>query len=1015
MPRPAFRLVRILFAATCLSVCFLRADYKAPGDYTLREWNEPNGLPSNETASVFQDENGYLWVATNSGLARFDGAAFEITQAPSEASSRGIVYSRKTDVDGIRGIIAPPNSIAGTEGTATARVDGFYAQLATGEFQFFQEPDLTGKPVRTVFVDPSGAIWLGCEDGTLLQRTAAQKKVFPPPAGGPQGKRVPVFATDSQGTLWVAAGFYLARFEEGQWIPVTYGSIDPQIRICSSRTGGPWLITRTALLRWSDGQFRELMKLPNLLGAHFVQTTLEDRHGNFWIGTRSQGLFRFSAGQLLRAPTSSEDITSLCEDSEEDLWVATNGGGLNRLRPKAHRLYDQTSGLKDNFSYTVTEDTGGNIWLANRDGGVARILSDGTIDLTSKRANWRSFSAMSIYAGIKGGVWITSGIGIFKTDQSDPDKLQRISALNNFKTIRSTFVARNGDYWFSVDPDRVARWRDGQLTVFGAAEGFDGREVRAISEDQAGNIWLGAADGRLFRSSGDRFELTPFVGSESVGAIQSLFFTADGALLVGTTRQGVMILSPDGRIAPRLLSSKNGLPNNNISQILSDDYDRYWFASRGGIFWLHHAQLQDFIQRKIEHVHAVPLGTDDGIPELSCLGLFQPAAWKSHDGKLWFATRRGVLCTDPSVTLTSDNDLPPVTASGVKCDGKIIPLDPEIEIPASARKTEIRMSVLCLSASERVVVRCRLDGFDNDWIIQKNSRVATYPKLPPGKYVFHAAASNGNGIWNEEVELLTLVVNPPWWKSVWAQTAYLLALVSVVGIIVRARSHRRLRRRLAKLEQERAVEQERTRIARNIHDELGASLTHISLLTQTAENEDPIQAARYEKIYAATRDITRAMDEVVWAVNPKCDDLENLVYYVSNFAQAFLGAANIRCRLDLPQKLPAIHLTSAVRHSMFLCCKEALNNIVKHSGADLVTIAITLSEQNDWLTLRLTDNGHGLESKSAQETSGDRIADGYGLNNMKSRMQEIGGSCEITSPGGEGTTVSFSLPIAPTS
>lgn len=1006
MTRLISHLIRLLIPALWFLASVSYADYKAPSDYTLREWNESSGLPSNEAASLFQDEKGYLWVVTSAGYAKFDGTTFESFQMPPEVSARGLIYCSGKTYGMFQGMISPANIIVSTNGPGPSPVDGYYAQDEKGEFKFHQVPELADKSVRTVFVTETGTLWLGCEDGTLFRRTSQETETYAPPAGGPAGKRVPVFATDKAGQIWVAAGFYLARFEGNQWSPINTGTNDPQVRICSSHTGGPWLITRTTLLKWKDGRFEEIIKLPELAGAHYVQTTIEDRHGDLWIGTRSQGLFRVTNSQLVHVATSNEDIAAIYEDAEDDIWVATNGGGLNRLRPKAHQLYGQTSGLKDNFSYTVTEDSNGIIWLANRDGGVARILGDGTLDLISKRANWRSFSAMSVAPALGGGIWITTGIGVYKTDALDPEKILRLNALNNFKTIRSTLVARNGDYWFSVDPDRVARWRENQLAIFGPNEGFDGREVRAITEDPSGAIWLGAADGRLFRNNGERFERVPFAGSDDAGAIQALYFEPDGTLLAGSTRRGVFVLPPANRTAPRVLNSSSGLPNNNITQILADDYDRFWFASRGGIFWIHRAQVRDFVEGKPGRVHAVMLGVDDGLPELTCLGLFQPSALKSRDGKLWFATRRGVLCTDPTLT-TGEDELPPVKISTIGCDGRTQPTTNDLKIKSTVRKTEIRLSVLCLSAPERVIVRCRLDGFDNDWVIQKNSRVATYPRLPPGQYVFRAMASNGNGVWNDQAELLTITVTPPWWQSLWARLLYLISLVIVVGSVVRARSHRRLRRKLENLEQERAIEQERTRIARNIHDELGASLTHISLLTQAAQHIHPAQTASLEKIYEATQEITRAMDEIVWAVNPKCDDLESLAYYIGNFAQRLLSTAGIRCRLDLPSTPPPLHLPSPVRHNLYLCCKEALNNAVKHAQAEQVSV--TMKVDGRTLRIAISDNGRGLGSAAAGERT--RLTPASGLDNLHRRMTEIGGSCELSPQTGGGLAVTFAITL----
>jgi signal transduction histidine kinase/ligand-binding sensor domain-containing protein len=955
------------------------------------------------------DEQGYLWVATTTGLARFDGTTFEKSKLPAGALARGMIYAKGGANSEFCSQIALATTTA-PDGAPLANANGYYVRR-NGVFDFVAEPKLAGKIIKTIFSEEDGTLWLGCEDGTLLRRHGSEAEVFAAPDGMP-GKKIPIFAIDGDKHLWVAIGNFVARFDGTHLVPASTDRDEPEVRIASSQTGGPWLFTRTAVCKWSGGRLDEIAKLPELLGAHFIQTALEDRRGNLWIGTRSQGLFRLAGQQLIQIPTSSTDIASLCEDNEGGLWVATDGGGLNRLRPQAHRLFDQTSGLKDNFSYTVAEDSDGAIWLANRDGGVARI-KDGEVDPISRRAGWRSFSAMSVYPITNSGMWITCGIGVYRTDPTQPDKVFRVQSLNNFKGVRSTFVARNGDYWLSFDPDRVARLRGAEVTFFGPAEGLDAHEIRAISEDATGTIWLGASGGKLFRYTSERFELIPFSGAEKCGALQALRFETDGTLLVGTTRQGVMIIPPTGKGAPRVLGTDQGFPGDNITGILADDFGRYWFASRSGIFWVHRKQIQEFIERKTEHVDAIILGKDDGVPDLSCLGLYQPSVWKAKDGKLWFTTRRGVLRTDAALA-SGDDKLPPVSISGVKCDGRAQPTADELEIPATVRKIEISFSALSLSAPERILVRYRLDGFDNDWVLQHSGRVAVYPRLPAGNYVFHVMASNGTGVWNEPGAELKITIVPRWWQSLWAQFLYVLALVLIVAVLVRTWSLRRLHRRLERLKHEQSIERERTRIAQNIHDDLGASLTRISLLTQSAQHENAALTAKFEEIYETAHSITRSMDEIVWAVNPKCDDLENLVYYVGNFAQGFLGFAGIRCRLDLPEAPPKFPLTSQVRHNLFLCCKEALNNVAKHARATEVTITITVSQSS--LQITVADNGRGIAAagKSATTTGkAGRTSSGNGLKNMRARMEEMGGECAISTQTEAGTIVTFTIALPP--
>ncbi len=1008
LPRsPRRALVALALLATLAASAMLRAASAPPAHvppaYTLRHWQERDGLNSADLVGVRQDATGFLWVVSKTGLGRFDGTTFEPVAAPAGAFPRGFSTVPTNSRD--HGTAVLPGNRA--EGQADAGC--FFWR--DGAFVFEPEPVLAGEAPRAVFYAPDGARWIGCEDGTLLRRLGASVTRFELPAGA-GNNRPPTFASDASGRVWIAWGSTVHRIDGERCLEVKLTGRETDLRLVSSRTGDVWLINRTSLWRASpDGNaFVEVSALPAELVAHFVQVALEDRNGFLWLGTRSQGLFRWIAGHLLRAPTSSDDIAGLCEDSDGSLWVATDGGGLNRLRAQAHQLFDRDRGLFDNYSYTVATDAAGSTWLANRDGGVARV-QNGTVDPIARRAGWRQFSARSVHPAPDGGVWITSGLGVFRTTAGQPEKLERIEPLNALRNIRATFVARNGDYWLAVDPDRVARWRDGTLTYFDATRGFDGREVRALAEDAQGRIWLGAANGRLFRSTadGERFVPVPFAGAEDCGALQVIRFEADGRLLVGTTRRGVAILSGPNFAAARYLERETGLTNTNVCQLLVDDHDRYWFATRTGVCWAPGAQIRAFAEGRANFVHTILLGQDDGVPPLSCLGLYQPAAWKDPDGTLWFATRRGVLRTDPAIVASGRDSVPAVSVARVTFDDRDQAVASEIQLPPATRKVQVRLSALNLATPESTQLRVRLEGFDEDWTVLGADRIATFPRLPPGRYTLAARVSNGGGPWHLQPPLLTLVVNPPWWRQPWFEFAVALTLLGSIWAATRAWSHRRLKRRLRAAEHARAIERERTRIARDIHDDIGATLTRISLLTQAAQREAGAHAGTFEKIYESTRSVTRALNEIVWAVNPRHDNLESLIYYLSNFAQELLGAAGIRCRLESPNPPPAATLESQLRHAIFLCCREALHNVVKHAAATEVTLRIAATERE--LTITVTDNGRGLAERAGGTAPG--LASGNGLVNMQQHMADVGGRCTVAPAPAGGTAVTFRVPLSP--
>jgi signal transduction histidine kinase len=311
--------------------------------------------------------------------------------------------------------------------------------------------------------------------------------------------------------------------------------------------------------------------------------------------------------------------------------------------------------------------------------------------------------------------------------------------------------------------------------------------------------------------------------------------------------------------------------------------------------------------------------------------------------------------------------------------------------------------------------RCWLEGSEVGWVDAGKRRDVNYTFVPPGDYVFHVTACNNNQVWNEQGVSFAFRVLPHFWQTGWFRAITIVGLVVMAGGLTWFETRRRMHRRIERLERRRALDRERARIANDIHDDLGASLTQITLLSQSARDEldnAPQAAARVDRIYAKARELTRAMDEIVWAVNPQHDTLDSLAIYLGKFAQDYLRAAGIRCRLHVPEQLPDRPLTADLRHNLFLAVKEALNNIVKHASATEVQVTLTLAENS--FAWEVEDNGHGFSSADAPRESLDRLASGNGLANMRGRMESVGGSCDVKSAPGAGTRVTFLLPCKAT-
>jgi signal transduction histidine kinase len=339
---------------------------------------------------------------------------------------------------------------------------------------------------------------------------------------------------------------------------------------------------------------------------------------------------------------------------------------------------------------------------------------------------------------------------------------------------------------------------------------------------------------------------------------------------------------------------------------------------------------------------------------------------------------------------------------------------PGLQIPPGKKQVEFRYTATSLTAPEKVRFRYRLEGLEPTWSTAGPRRSASYSRLPPGDYKFHVIACNNDGVWNEEGDSLAIMVLPFFWQTKWFEALTSLALVAAIFASARVVVARRLKLKLERLEREHSVNRERARIAKDIHDDLGASLTEIMLLSEFAQNTNtPLEAQEdIRKIAIKSRALTQLLDEIVWAVNPHRDTLENFVTYACSYAEDFLRMAQIQCRLKLQPTFPDMFLRTDIRHALFLMVKEALNNIVKHAKASEVTISMELDGAE--FHILIEDNGKGfqMERKGGPSLSEDVLPrSGEGLFGMRERVENLQGQFEIFTQPGQGTRIKIQVPI----
>ena len=1010
MPRPNTHVAPFYRALLVLVGWFAGGVFFAPAfaapNYFIRSWQAEAGLPQNKVTAVVQTHDGYLWAGTYSGLARFDGVRFTTfneNNTPEMGSGR--VTCLYETADGTLWI-----------GDESGRV----TQYKDGRFQPVPfHAAWSGGKIDDIASDESGDIWLMNESGQVAR--VRDGRVLNP-EGGP-AVRLLNMTRSARGTIWIARDGRVSVLENGQ-IHVSplnnaFTNASYVLGIAASRDGGLWVAGDGHIRKWKDGQWVEdLAEVP--WGNVPLTRLMETRGGTLVAGTSDHALYLVFPDDLKNPLNFSHTnglptdwVISLCEDQEGNLWAGTGGGGLVILHPSNIQTISPPDQWQGRAVLSVCPGPGDALWIGTEGAGLYRFQDNG----------WTNFNYLSPTQGIqspyiwslaqdeRGRLWMgTWGGGLYV---QNGDHFDLAPGMENITPpMPALLQARNGDLWIGT-AEGLLRYQAGQTTWFQGSNGQTLRDVRTIAEDNRGAVWFGMAGNGLACLESNRIRQFRKADGLSSDFINCLHFGKDGALWIGTFGGGLNRLK-DGHFS--VINRKQGLPNGIIGDIEEDDRGFFWMSSHAGIIRASGTALNHCADGEVSEVRCLTYDVNDGLPTIECSEGLQPAGCQTADGRLWFPTSKGLVAVDPQ-HVKKNLLSPPVVIEAVRVDDQLVtgPTNSlPLKIPPGRHRVEFQYTGLSFVAPEKVRFKYRLAGLDADWLEAGTKRIVNYNYIPPGNYIFRVIACNNDDLWNERGAAIAFEALPYFWQTWWFRSLALVLTIVATGGVVWFIARGRMRRKLERLEQQRAVEHERARIAQDIHDDLGVHLTRITMLSESASEEldDPARAAAdLGQIYDTARELTRSMDEIVWAVNPRHDTMESLASYLEKFAQDLLAAAGIRCRLDVPPQFPEWRLTSEVRHNLFLAFKEALHNVVKHSAASEVHICLTLGTTS--FDLAVADNGRGFALGTGDKASGapGRLAAGNGLGNMTRRLDEIHGRCDIETAPGSGTRVVFTVPL----
>jgi ligand-binding sensor domain-containing protein/signal transduction histidine kinase len=963
---------------------------------SFRSWQREQGLPENSVRAMAQTSDGYLWIGNDDGVTRFDGVRFVSFGLP-EGLRSGPVQTLLAARSGALWI--------GSAGSGLTR-------WQDGKFTTYTMRDgLPADSITALAEDDEERLWVGTDAGLALWHDGHAADL--PGAAEFKGRAVTTLCKDRGGTMWLGAtGAGIFHFQNGRFLalkdPALEGLLQEPHCLLVDHKDRMWIGAGDDLVLCHDGNRWQPYRIPRHQSTLYVGSLAESADGTVWAGSVSEGLFRFKEGKIQPINASSglsDNLTeSLLVDREGVLWVGTHGG-LNRLHPRTLFSFAQKEGLGYGAVQGLAEISPGVIWAGKSsdglyvwDGGNFRHLAVAGLSLAGPQVN-------SLLMASDGGCWLagTGGLLHFKEPKSADTQAEF------FADVDGTALTEDAEGCIWVGTREGELWRRWLGKWQGMTNHWQKHPITAIGQDREGWMWIGTEGSGTVRFKGDRQAILDKENGLLSDLVRTLYFDGQGVVWIGTAGGGLSRWQ-DGHVAT--FTTREGLPDNTVSQILEDHDGRLWLGSNRGIACVNKSELQELADGKIPVVSPQVYGRTEGMLSEECTGGFSPAGLKTKSGLLWFSTLKGLAVVDPRPHLV-DSAPPTVVLEEVLVDGvlesgfHVTPSTETLQIPAGKHRIEFRYTGLSFDAPERMRFRYRLDGLDPDWLEAGTHRSALYNYVPPGRYTFHVIACNTDGAWNQAGAVLALTVLPHFWQRWWVLTLAAFGILASVAGVVRLLEKRKLQQRLWRLEQEGTVERERTRIARDLHDEMGAKLCRISYLSEHARRSDDLTADVMRQIVSisdSSREVLHSLDEIVWAINPQNDMLEHVVSYIGHDAQEYFQDTGLECELNIPAELPPYPLSSQLRHHLLLAVHEAFTNVLKHSGATQARVTVVC--HGAALEITVSDNGRGFILPATK-----RVEGGNGLRNMRQRLIDVGGSCSVKSEPGGGTNVYFVLPL----
>lgn len=970
---------RILFIFLLVFCVLAAIPPSATAQYRFDEWTTENGLPQNSVTSILQTRDGYIWFTTFGGLVRFDGIKFKIfntINAPAFKSNRLIRSTEAAD-----GALL----IGGQNGDFISYKDEIFTPI-------IQNPVAQRSPLGMFRGFKNGEIWslgkIGVE--RRVKDASGNWTVTAVEIPGEPEARIEGLAEDDAGSIWAASSFALYRFKDDVVAKFPYNGLFPDSkdnlgktyppvpRLLIDRKGRMWLFSGDVIARFENERFVPILREP---GAQFDM--VEDLDGTFLL-KKGSSIYRFTDDRVQELLIENANYRVMMSDRERNIWIGSNGQGLRRYKPQTARTLGKAEGLVDGPINFVYEDRDKTIWVG---ANALYKYRDGKFETVVTGANHDS-----AFQSRDGTLWFRRSDGTFSYRDGKFTNVKDSTGLEVF----SVFEDSRGTFYYVVE-DGVVVEKDSKREHLTAANGFVKSTVQSIMEDRDGGVWLAMTGGASRYKDGAFTNYSSETGLSNDN-IRDIYQDPDGTLWFGTYGGGLNRFK-DGKFFA--ITTREGMNEDIVSRILVDEKDNFWMLGNRGVSVISRSALNDLADGKIKTIAAESYGVADGMLNSEGNGGSHPAGWRASDGRFWFPSIMGVIVIDPAA---SNLPPPPVYVEDVMLSGKQVESKARIEIPPGTENLEIHYAGLNFSKPEQVKFKYKLEGFDEDWIEVGNRRVAYYTNIPPGNYRFMVTASTTSGVWNETpAERDVVVLSDPIWKKWWFVLAVSLLVILALIVFYRLRLRQLDKVRRQQQEFSRALidsqEQERKRIAGELHDGLGQTLLIIKNRAFLASRANDLAVANEQlgEISVSSGAAIEQAREISYYLRPSQLERFGLTSAIEEMVKQAADASGIEFKASIA---PLDGIFSPEHEiNFYRIVQEGVNNIMKHSGASYASVMV--ENETGRIDLAIEDNGVGMPVDSP----GVQKRRGFGLFGMEERLRILGGKHTIGAEKGRGTKI----------